>query len=134
MHTLTKRQYAVFAFIAGFIVDKGYSPSFDEIGNGMDLSSLATVHKHIKTLTTKGYLTHDYNRSRSLKLTDEAERWHRKRTAAREQGQLSPPTCPKCRQPSASIYYMSPTGHEGHCNNTACEYVGDWREFFTGKD
>lgn len=82
MQTLTARQYSVFAFIADFMIEKGYSPSHDEIGKALGLSSLATVHKHVKTLCEKGYLTHDYNRSRSLKLTAEAERWHRKRSAA----------------------------------------------------
>ena len=63
---LTKRQREVYDFIAGFVRDKGYSPSFEEIGEGMGLSSLATVHKHITNLEKKGLLRRDYNRSRSL--------------------------------------------------------------------
>jgi repressor LexA len=46
----------------------GYSPSFQEIGEGLELSSLATVHKHISNLEKKGLLTRDYNRSRSIDL------------------------------------------------------------------
>ncbi len=46
----------------------GYSPWFDEIGTGLKLSSLATVHKHITNLEKKGLLTRDYNRSRSIDL------------------------------------------------------------------
>ena len=34
----------------------------------MGLNSLATVHKHISNLETKGLLTRDYNRSRSIDL------------------------------------------------------------------
>ena len=46
--------------------DNGYSPSFEEIGEGLGLSSLATVHKHISNLEEKGLLRRDYNRSRSI--------------------------------------------------------------------
>jgi repressor LexA len=63
---LTKRQRQVYDFIAGFVQNKGYSPSFEEIGDGLGLSSLATVHKHITNLEKKGLLRRDYNRSRSL--------------------------------------------------------------------
>ncbi|MGE0405113.1 MAG: transcriptional repressor LexA [Candidatus Korobacteraceae bacterium] len=63
---LTKRQRQVYDFIAGFVQSHGYSPSFEEIGDGMGLSSLATVHKHISNLEKKGLLRRDYNRSRSI--------------------------------------------------------------------
>src|SRR5213595_3893972 len=65
---LTKRQRQVYDYIAGFVQKNGYSPSFEEIGEGMGLSSLATVHKHISNLEKKGLLTRDYNRSRSIDL------------------------------------------------------------------
>jgi repressor LexA len=63
---LTKRQRQVYDFIAGFVAKNGYSPSFEEIGAGMGLSSLATVHKHVCNLEKKGLLKRDYNRSRSI--------------------------------------------------------------------
>jgi len=50
------------------VQEKGYSPSFEEIGDGMGLNSLATVHKHISNLETKGLLKRGYNRSRSIDL------------------------------------------------------------------
>jgi repressor LexA len=65
---ITKRQRQVYDFISGFVQKQGYSPSFDEIGQGLGLSSLATVHKHISNLEKKGLLTRDYNRSRSIDL------------------------------------------------------------------
>ena len=46
----------------------GYSPSFEEIAEGLGLSSLATVHKHITNLEEKSLLRRDYNRSRSIDL------------------------------------------------------------------
>jgi repressor LexA len=63
---LTRRQRQVYDFIAQFVQLRGYSPSFEEIGEGLGLSSLATVHKHVSNLETKGLLKRDYNRSRSI--------------------------------------------------------------------
>ncbi len=63
---LTRRQRQVYDFIAAFVHSHGYSPSFEEIGDGLGLSSLATVHKHISNLEKKGLLRRDYNRSRSI--------------------------------------------------------------------
>ena len=63
---LTRRQRQVLDFIVEFLRERQYCPSFEEIGLGMNLSSLATVHKHISTLERKGYLRRSYNRSRSL--------------------------------------------------------------------
>src|SRR5438270_2973453 len=65
---ITRRQRQVYDYISRFVAEKGYSPSFEEIGHGLGLSSLATVHKHISNLENKGLLTRDYNRSRSIDL------------------------------------------------------------------
>jgi repressor LexA len=63
---LTRRQKDVVEFIAKFVNEKGYSPSYDEIARGLNLASLATVHKHINALETKNYLKRGFNQSRSL--------------------------------------------------------------------
>src|SRR3989338_6105070 len=63
---LTRRQREVMDFIAGFLQEHGYSPSFQEIARGMGLSSLPTVHKHVLTLERKGFLRRGYNQSRSI--------------------------------------------------------------------
>jgi repressor LexA len=65
---ITKRQRQMYDFISDFVQKHSYSPSFEEIGEGMGLSSLATVHKHVSNLEKKGLLTRDYNRSRSIDL------------------------------------------------------------------
>jgi repressor LexA len=65
---ITKRQRQIYDYISEFVQKHGYSPSFEEIGKGMRLSSLATVHKHVTNLEKKGLLTRDYNRSRSIDL------------------------------------------------------------------
>jgi repressor LexA len=65
---ITRRQRELYDFLSRFVAEKGYSPSFDEIREGMGLNSLATVHKHVTNLEKKGLLTRDYNRSRSIDL------------------------------------------------------------------
>ena len=65
---LTRRQKEVYDFLAQFVEKHGYSPSFEEIGEGLGLSSLATVHKHVSNLEEKGLLKRDYNRSRSIDI------------------------------------------------------------------
>ena len=66
---LTKRQKQVLDFIAGFVEENHYSPSYEEIARGLELASLATVHKHISVLESKNYLKRGFNQSRSLELT-----------------------------------------------------------------
>ncbi|MFK7896789.1 MAG: transcriptional repressor LexA [Myxococcota bacterium] len=63
---LTKRQRQIFDFISDFVGKEGYSPSLEEIAKAFGLSSVATVHKHVKHLVDKGYLRKAWNRSRSV--------------------------------------------------------------------
>jgi repressor LexA len=65
---LTRRQKQVLDFLVGFINRQGYSPSFEEIGESLKLSSLATVHKHLETLERKGFIRRGYNQSRSVEV------------------------------------------------------------------
>ena len=57
-------------FLAKFIDDNGYSPSYEELATGLSLASLATVHKHVQALEAKQYLRRSYNHSRSLEIGD----------------------------------------------------------------
>lgn len=75
---LTKRQKEVVDFIAKFVDDNGYSPSYEEIAHGLNLASLATVHKHISALETKNYLKRGFNRSRSLDMGPRYIQEHRR--------------------------------------------------------
>jgi repressor LexA len=65
---LTRRQKEVLEFIASFQVENGYSPSYEEIARGLDLASIATVHKHVSALQTKNYLHRSHNQSRSIEV------------------------------------------------------------------
>jgi repressor LexA len=63
---ITRRQKEVIDFLSSFTARNGYSPSYEEIAAGLGLSSLATVHKHVTNLQTKGLLQRAHNRSRSI--------------------------------------------------------------------
>ena len=65
---LTKRQKQVLDLLVHFQNKKGYAPSYEEIGKGLGLASLATVHKHILTLERKGFIRRGYNQSRSIEV------------------------------------------------------------------
>lgn len=65
---LTRRQKEVLDFIASYQVEYGYSPSYEEIAKGLELASIATVHKHISALQTKNYLHRSHNQSRSIEV------------------------------------------------------------------
>ncbi len=68
MQPLTKRQREILDYLNEFIQQHGYAPSLEEIGRRFGLSSLATVHKHMTNLETKGFIKRSWNRSRSVEL------------------------------------------------------------------
>lgn len=70
---LTKKQRKTLDFIISFIEQKGYSPSYREIANGLKLSSVATVAQHVDTLVEKGFLEKGSNSARSLIPVEEVE-------------------------------------------------------------
>lgn len=65
---LTKRQREIFDWLASYIADHGYAPSFEEIGRHFGFTSLATVHEHVSNLERKGYIRKSFNQSRSIEL------------------------------------------------------------------
>ena len=68
MQPLTKRQREILNYLNEFIEHHGYAPSLEEIGQRFALSSLATVHKHLKNLEDKGCIRRVWNKSRSAEL------------------------------------------------------------------
>lgn len=68
---LTRRQREVLDVIHDFIAECGYSPSLQEIGDRLGLSSVATVHKHVSHLVQKGYVRRGWNQNRSIEPVDE---------------------------------------------------------------
>lgn len=66
---LTRRQKQVLDFLVGFVEKHGYSPSYEELAEGLNLASLATVHKHILSLEAKHYIRRGFNQSRSIEVS-----------------------------------------------------------------
>lgn len=68
MATLTKRQKQMVDYLEHYISEHGYAPTLAEIGQYFGLSSLATVHKHLRNLEQKGAIRREHNHSRALEL------------------------------------------------------------------
>src|SRR5579859_5982779 len=68
MATLTKRQKQMVDFLGHYIEEHGYAPTLAEVGEYFGLSSLATVHKHLRNLEIKGFITRTHNHSRALEI------------------------------------------------------------------
>jgi len=71
---LTRRQREVLDVVRGLIERNGYSPSLEEIGAELGLSSVATVHKHVSHLVQKGFVRRAWNQNRSIELVESRER------------------------------------------------------------
>jgi repressor LexA len=65
---LTKKQRQILDYVESFVDGYGYSPSYEEIAQAFNYSSLATVHEHLTNLEQKGFLRKNYNKSRSLEV------------------------------------------------------------------
>lgn len=67
MKGLTPKQYEILQFIQCFIDQHHYSPSYREIMNHFEFTSLGSVYKYVQTLQRKGVLATDKHSHRSLK-------------------------------------------------------------------
>ncbi|MBT6596717.1 MAG: transcriptional repressor LexA [Nitrospina sp.] len=70
MH-LTKRQREIYDYLKEHIRSRGYAPSIAEIGKQFQLSSPATVHKHLVHLEQKGLIRKQHNLSRAIEVVEE---------------------------------------------------------------
>ncbi|MBP6930316.1 transcriptional repressor LexA [Patescibacteria group bacterium] len=73
MQPLTKRQKEILDFIAGYVNENGYAPSYREIAEYFSFSSLASVTDHIQALKDKKALDNEFNAARSIQLTPQFE-------------------------------------------------------------
>lgn len=71
----TKKQRELLEFISEFIAEHGYSPSYREIMNGCNYTSVATVALHVNNLIKRGHLQKRDHSARSLEVVNvEAEK------------------------------------------------------------
>ncbi len=66
----TKKQRELLNFIEEFITAKGYSPSYREIMQGLDYTSVATVALHVNSLIKRGHLKKRDRSARSLEVVN----------------------------------------------------------------
>jgi repressor LexA len=64
----TKKQKELLSFIEKFIAEHGYSPSYREIMNGLNYTSVATVALHVNNLIKRGHLRKRDHSARSLEV------------------------------------------------------------------
>jgi repressor LexA len=64
----TKKQKELLEFITAFIAENGYSPSYREIMNGLQYTSVATVALHVGNLIKRGHLRKRDHSARSLEV------------------------------------------------------------------
>ncbi|MGM0439545.1 MAG: transcriptional repressor LexA [Chlamydiota bacterium] len=72
MKGTTKRQKEILEYISQYTNDYGYSPSYREIKERFNFSSLGSVYKHLHALKRKGLIDNEKHCSRSLRVTDDA--------------------------------------------------------------
>lgn len=63
---MTKQQRALLNFVESYIEQRGHSPSFIEIAEGLGYGSTNTVAKHVRALVDQGRLMQRPGRNRSL--------------------------------------------------------------------
>ncbi|MCZ6540703.1 MAG: transcriptional repressor LexA [Nitrospinae bacterium] len=68
---LTKRQKEIYQYLKEHIQTMGYAPSIMEICAEFNLSSPATVHKHLTHIEEKGLIRREQNLSRAIELVEE---------------------------------------------------------------
>jgi|SRR5579884_1419619 len=69
----TKKQKELLSFIEKFITEHGYSPSYREIMNGLNYTSVATVALHVNNLIKRGHLHKRDHSARSLEVVASSE-------------------------------------------------------------
>ena len=71
MPSLTRKQKEIFDFIKTYLFENGISPTIEEIRKELNLKAVSTVHEHINSLKSKGYLSKSENSVRALNLEKE---------------------------------------------------------------
>ena len=67
---LSRRQQQILEYIRESVISRGFPPSIREIGEAVGLSSSSTVHSHLRSLETKGFLRRNPSKPRSIELLD----------------------------------------------------------------
>ena len=70
MDGLTRRQSDVFDYLKRYINENGYAPCVRDICDALDLKSTSTAHAHLTKLESKGYISLDPAKPRTIMILD----------------------------------------------------------------
>jgi repressor LexA len=82
---LTRKQYELLVYIDKHLKQTGFSPSFEEMKDALNLKSKSGIHRLISALEERGYLARRHHRARALDVL---------RLPDNMQGQEMPATSP----------------------------------------
>lgn len=68
MEQLTKKQEAVLIALKKYMAKKGYPPTVRDLCEATGLSSTATVQVHLDNLQSKGYISKDTRKNRTIEI------------------------------------------------------------------
>jgi repressor LexA len=66
--SLTNRQREILDLIAATVSERGYPPTVREIGDAVGLSSPSSVHSHLSTLASEGFIRRDPTKPRAIEV------------------------------------------------------------------
>jgi repressor LexA len=66
---LTRKQHELLVFIDRHLKATGFSPSFEEMKEALNLRSKSGIHRLISALEERGFLSRRHNRARALEVT-----------------------------------------------------------------
>ena len=65
---LTRKQHELLSYIDRHLKDTGFSPSFDEMKDALNLRSKSGIHRLISALEERGFLQRRHHRARALEV------------------------------------------------------------------
>ncbi len=65
---LTRKQHELLIFIDGHLRSTGFSPSFEEMKDALNLRSKSGIHRLISALEERGFLRRHHHRARALEV------------------------------------------------------------------
>jgi repressor LexA len=65
---LTRKQHELLTFIDRHLKETGFSPSFEEMKDALDLKSKSGIHRLISALEERGFLRRRHHRARALEV------------------------------------------------------------------
>lgn len=68
---ITAKQQEILEYIKECILKKGYPPAVREICEAVHLKSTSSVHSHLETLETNGYIRRDPTKPRAIEILDD---------------------------------------------------------------